>query len=473
MKRINLFFKIWLSISALIIGYTLSMIQTHMSSNRVRVEFTQLSSSLFPASIISREAQDSFKKQIMLYEIGVMAGDQEIVGQASEELQVIKENLQKILSLKELDEGRTNLTKNILQDVETYNQEASQIYLKMASGNLSGEDKNLVSRLANEKDLLLSQFSQLAEGLSDDFKKNSESAITWFDWQKNLNLMVFIGILSFSLLMVWALTRKAIIQPVERVIGQLKDISTGIVTSSADVSGYSQSLARGASEQAASVEETSASLEQLSAMTRQNREDAELAQHMTKDAVRIVNRIDNHMKQMISAMDEITRSGQEAGQIIKLINDIAFQTNLLALNAAVEAARSGESGKGFAVVAEEVRNLAGRSASAAGSTTDIIAKTTAAGNSGNDLVKSTIETFQENVKISTTIGKLAEQILRSSGEQAMGIEQVNQAVTRIEIVIQSNITGAEHTADAAQELSRQAEIMSGVVKQLETLVRGK
>jgi len=186
----------------------------------------------------------------------------------------------------------------------------------------------------------------------------------------------------------------------KQIIGLLGEEAEQIATAANQVNAVSHHLADGTSDQAASLEETSTSLEELSSMTKQNADNAAQAKAMMVEAQQIVEKVNRHMEQMASAIQEITRSSEETSKIIKTIDEIAFQTNLLALNAAVEAARAGEAGAGFAVVADEVRNLAMRSAEAARNTSTLIEGTISAVRKGNDLTSLTQEAFKENMSIS-------------------------------------------------------------------------
>ena len=146
-------------------------------------------------------------------------------------------------------------------------------------------------------------------------------------------------------------------------------------------------LSEGASEQAASVEETSATMEEISSMTRQNADNAAEAAKLAKACSASVEQGNSTVVEMDGAMKNIAESSGKIADIIKIIEGIAFQTNLLALNAAVEAARAGEHGRGFAVVAEEVRNLAHRSAAAAKDITTLITDSVKKSETGTELVK--------------------------------------------------------------------------------------
>lgn len=265
----------------------------------------------------------------------------------------------------------------------------------------------------------------------------------------------------------------SITRPIGRVVQGLSDASEQVATASSQVSAASQHLAEGSSEQAASLEETSSSLEEMSSMTKQNAAHAGEARSIMQEARTVVEEVGGHMEEMAQAIDEITRSSEETGKIIKSIDEIAFQTNLLALNAAVEAARAGEAGAGFAVVAEEVRNLAMRAADSAKNTSDLIEKTIKAVHNGNQLTHQTQDAFKENVRLSTNIAQLIDEIATASDEQAQGISQINIAMAEMDKVVQRTAATAEESASSSEELTAQAEQMKGYVHDLETLIGGK
>jgi methyl-accepting chemotaxis protein len=229
-------------------------------------------------------------------------------------------------------------------------------------------------------------------------------------------------------------------------------------------------MAEGASEQAASIEESSSSLEELSSMTRRNAENAQQANSLAKEARVAAEKGAGDMQEMTGAMGAIKSSSDDVAKILKTIDEIAFQTNILALNAAVEAARAGEAGMGFAVVAEEVRNLAQRSAQAAKETAAKIeaAITNTAG--GVRISEKVAHTLGEIVTKARQVDELAAEVANASREQASGITQINTAVGQMDKVTQSNAANAEESAAAAQELNAQAGILRQVVTQLAELV---
>ena len=236
----------------------------------------------------------------------------------------------------------------------------------------------------------------------------------------------------------------------------LGEVSQSLHASANQVSCASQSLAEGASEQAASLEETSASLEEMSSMTKRNAENAQNANHLAKQARGAADKGVGDMELMNTAMGAIKNSSDDIAKIIKTIDEIAFQTNILALNAAVEAARAGEAGMGFAVVAEEVRSLAQRSAQAAKETATKIEGAISKTAQGVEISNKVAQTLNEIVTKARQVDELAAEVANASKEQTQGITQINLAVGQMDKVTQSNAASAEESSAAAQELNSQA-----------------
>jgi methyl-accepting chemotaxis protein len=200
-------------------------------------------------------------------------------------------------------------------------------------------------------------------------------------------------------------------------------------------------------------------MEEMTSMTRQNAENSKEAAKIAEQCNKSAETSSGSVNEMNKAMHDINDSSKKIGDIIKVIDGIAFQTNLLALNAAVEAARAGEHGKGFAVVAEEVRNLAQRSATAAKDTTELIEDCVSKAEVGTKLseeCKTSLTGIVTNVKKVTS---LIDEISVASTEQSDGIDQVGKAIQQMDQVTQQNAANAEETASASEEMSAQSQTL--------------
>jgi methyl-accepting chemotaxis protein len=229
------------------------------------------------------------------------------------------------------------------------------------------------------------------------------------------------------------------------------------------VSNSSMTLSQGVTEQASTIEQLTASFEEISKQTDHNAQTAEKVSEIIRLAKENAANGTGHMKSMLNAMAEINESSGKINNIIKVIDDIAFQTNILALNAAVEAARAGQYGKGFAVVAEEVRNLAAKSANAAKETTGLIENSIRKVEIGTKIANDTASALDKIALGVDNATDLAATIAISSQEQASSIQQINIGVSQLSQVVQINAATAEESAAASEELSSQAEQLKQTV----------
>ena len=252
-------------------------------------------------------------------------------------------------------------------------------------------------------------------------------------------------------------------QRIREVLVEINHGADQVAAGAQNVSDASVALSQGASEQAASVEQLSASISEIASQTASNAQNAEKANELTVGTRNRAEMGNQEMQEMLAAMEEINASSVNISKIIKVIDEIAFQTNILALNAAVEAARAGQHGKGFAVVAEEVRNLAARSAKAAKETTDMIEGSMEKVEAGRGIAHKTAQALSEIVGDVASVADIVASIAKASNEQKLALEQINQGVQQVSQVVQSNSSTSEEAATASQHLSAQADSMKANV----------
>ncbi|MEM9398948.1 MAG: methyl-accepting chemotaxis protein [Verrucomicrobiota bacterium] len=291
---------------------------------------------------------------------------------------------------------------------------------------------------------------------------------------------------------------RSVTKPIANSIGVLLESADTTLHASSELTASGNMLARGASSQAASLEETSASLEEIASVTKQNVDTTVRTKQLTGEAREYAENGMNDMQELNSGvatvqestnemnttMDSIKEASDAISKVIKTIDEIAFQTNILALNAAVEAARAGEAGAGFAVVADEVRSLAQRSADAAKETANMIQTSIERSSQGVEACSKVSSNLQAIITQSSDVSQKLEQIATkvldvdsatseitaASQEQQTGIEQLNSVMHEMETVTQNNAASAEETASSAHTLEEQAKSVSRSIADLRELL---
>jgi len=257
------------------------------------------------------------------------------------------------------------------------------------------------------------------------------------------------------------------------IVAELENAVGQFFAASSQISSSSQALAQGASEQAASIQQTSASAEEINAITRQTNDRSHKVAGLMNEAIPIVTAVNTSHQQLATALTEMSASSQKVAGVIRMIDEIAFQTNILALNAAVEAARAGESGMGFAVVADEVRNLAHRSASAARDTSALIEESLSKSQESRQKLDSVLKAMEANNKIAGAVKVETDEIRGASEEQTRGIGQISTAIAQMNQVTQDTAAQAEESAAAAEELNAQSQALKEIVERLTSMVDGR
>jgi methyl-accepting chemotaxis protein len=372
--------------------------------------------------------------------------------------------------------------------------EKGNLLYRINTGNVKGEFKSILDSLNKAFDSMsgpIIEMSTVLEGLSngDTHTKVTGSFKGVFDQLKNdVNEIIghnrnLVDIISKILTEIangnlniekvapldgdWngvPIALNKIIDSLNLLMGNIYNTVDEVAAGANQVATGSQELSQGATEQASSVEQLTASIAEIASQTKLNAQNAAQASTLAKSMRESATSGNKEMGEMLTSMQEINESSRNISKIIKVIDDIAFQTNILALNAAVEAARAGQHGKGFAVVAEEVRNLAARSANAANDTTQLIEGSIKRVEKGTQIATNTAKTLGSIVSGVDKVAEIVENIAVASNEQATGITQVNQGLSQVSKVVQTNSATSEQSAAASEELSGQAGMLKSNVE---------
>jgi methyl-accepting chemotaxis protein len=247
------------------------------------------------------------------------------------------------------------------------------------------------------------------------------------------------------------------------IVANVRQAAQGLSSASDQIASGNHDLSVRTEHQASSLEETAASMEQLTEAVNQNAASASEANRLAEAASQVAMQGGQAVSEVVQTMRGISESSRRIGDIIGVIDGIAFQTNILALNAAVEAARAGEAGRGFAVVASEVRSLAGRSGEAAREIKSLIGTSLERVEAGNLQVDRAGATMQQVVDSIQRVTQLVASITAASREQSEGVSQIGSAVQQLDQATQQNAALVEEMAAAAQSLHLQAsELMQTV-----------
>ena len=240
------------------------------------------------------------------------------------------------------------------------------------------------------------------------------------------------------------------------IVAKVQNAAAEVYRGAKEIAAGSGNLSQRTEAQSSSLEETASSMEQMTSTVKQNADNAGQANQLALAARDQAEKGGAVVTQAVRAMQDINEASRRIADIIGVIDEIAFQTNLLALNAAVEAARAGEQGRGFAVVATEVRNLAGRSTTAAREIKDLIQDSVRKVQDGSLLVTQSGETLEQIVASVKKVSDIVAEIAAASREQSSGIEQVNKAVTSMDQITQQNASLVEQTTMASKDMAEAA-----------------
>ena len=260
----------------------------------------------------------------------------------------------------------------------------------------------------------------------------------------------------------------AFLQKIADVVGSVQASAQEISSASGQIAEGNMELSVRTEQGAASLQQTASSMEQITATVNQSADAARQADAYAVSATQVAAKGGEAMSRVVGTMEDIEQASRKIGDIIGVIDAIAFQTNILALNAAVEAARAGEQGRGFAVVAGEVRSLAQRSAEAAREIKVLVATSVEKVELGSQLVRDAGATMDEIVASVGRVTSMISEITRAAEEQSSGIALVNGTVAQLDASTQQNAALVEQTAAAAKVMATQARDLEHAVSGFRT-----
>jgi len=442
-------------------------------------------------------------------EVQAMQDNEARARQLGKRYDVLAAQLQKL--------GLAPAEKALVDEVLKADQELNQPLTEALALATSFRGEEVAKVLADSIDPLVERSNDVLERLITLQRKGNRELIAAAEAQ-GVRTQWVIGILGFSLLAAAAgvayLTSRTITVPlgesvaiarrvtagdltgtiapqgtdeVAQLITAMRDMNSGLGGMVRQIRAGSESIAAGASqvaignqhlasrteEHASSLEETASTLEEFTGAVRRNSENANRARELAQLASERAGRGGIAVSEAARSMEDVRIASARVGELVGVIDGLAFQTNILALNAAIEAARAGEHGRGFAVVAAEVRQLAQRSADSARQVRDVIDKAVGSTDNGARLVENARLNMEELLSTATEVSQLMGDIAAAGEEQASGVEQINKAIAQMDQVVQMNASLVEEaTAAAGSMASKAAELAQSVARfRTETEVR--
>jgi methyl-accepting chemotaxis protein len=463
--------KLLYSIVALTLGYVLFLGLVEWTTSTTQKHLRIVSSSLFPAAASLQQAQASFQKLTRSYKDAVMLQDASALNAGDAEAQAGMAALQTSSDKLQYDPALQRQAADLVARFKDLHDRSKSAFAQMIA-TPSADSQGTIASLQQDTKNMDQALKDLYDLVGNHTFQAELDAVTASNSRQGiLGFALFLAAVLIAIGSVYIM-EKRVTAPLRDLVDRLTQGADKIADSATQVSTSSQALLQSSSHQTASLEETSASSEQIRSMAQTNTENCHKTAgfvSMSQDKFVHTNR---SLADLNLAMKEIDSSSGKISKIIKLIDEIAFQTNILALNAAVEAARAGEAGMGFAVVAEEVRNLSQRCAQAAHDSATIIEESIAKSHSGKVKVEEVTTAIRAITEESSKVKVLVDQINTASGEQTLGIGQIARAIAQMEQATIASTAGAQTSSEIADGLTTESDGLKEIVQILSTVVEG-
>jgi len=470
MHRSSITTKIWLSVGIFILGYVLSTSLGQIRDSQARQSLRVASDALFPAAQRSQGAESAFQRMVKGFADAVIMQDLSGLDRAAESGKQAATDLRSLAAIQGLAGERSAAAAQLANQLDQLLAEARTTYGTVLGGDVSSTTRNQMRALAMRTEKASVALAQMKEQLAKDLHQRLSGLQEQSARQSWLALGVFFVTLSVAGVIVNLTIRRAITGPVVRVIGGVRAAANEAARAAVQLTQSGMEVSDSAREQAACIQQTSASLEEISSTTHQNADRAKEADRLMQEARVTGDLAAEAMQDLTSSMGMISKSTSQVAGVLKNIDQIAFHTNILALNAAVEAARAGEAGAGFSIVADEVRSLALRSAEAARHSGEILEQTVRDVSHGVEVVRHARLAFEDVSGKIASGTQIVSHIASSSAEQAVGITAIGNAITRIGSLTERNVANAERTAEGASAMTSQVESTRRYLDDLEAVV---
>ena len=410
--------------------------------NRSTALLTEIEYGHYPAVALTRDLEDTLSQIQRGLQDSVAAEDAGALGSIDALRDQFLAQIAKVRELSVVEEGGIDRLGDSFVEYYELAQHSSE---RMINGDM---DTGLTSSLM----LMRTKYNGINDALQVNTKQQTQEIRLAFATARDgqgATTQIVAGVLLVGA-MVLMLGSFLVIRGVGRSVGRVQGESEGLSSASSQVAASAQGVSQGTSEQAAAVQETMSSLEQMRASINQNSENSRELEQMALKGAQDAEESGEVVKQTLAAMQIIADK-------ITIVEEIAYQTNLLALNAAIEAARAGDHGKGFAVVAAEVRKLAERSQSAASEIGEVAASSVKIASRSGELLAELIPSIRKTAE-------LVQEVAATSREQATGVAQISEAMARVDQVTQTNASSAEELSSTSEQLSAQAAALKQVME---------